>query len=211
MTSTHTSSVSEARIEFLCVQVEYIILRLVPDAARAIKKVGRPALETNILRSLQFRGIDGDERCRGLLRIEVDWAEHQRQSAACGWIDIDGHWVQDVSPQIRGEVDRFKWKMCDKRFASGPPCRWTRLLAGGWADGAFRERFLIAGLGRGSDTSFLSSNWRNSVFNTPSSMSMNRRRLPVSDGQGKRACGSRPRFPVICVKTKNSKEVQKWA
>ena len=43
MTTTNTSSVSEARIEFLCVQVEHIVLKLVPAAARAVEQVIRPA------------------------------------------------------------------------------------------------------------------------------------------------------------------------
>ena len=146
MISTNTSTVSAARVEMLCVQVEHIFLRLVPSAATVIEKVIRPALDANVLRSLRFLGIDRDGLCSGLLRVEVDWAEHKRQSAVCGWIDFDGHWVEDVSPQIRSVVDRFKRKMrtqehrirctmsldpsaegrvAGRRIPKAVPCRWA--------------------------------------------------------------------------------------
>src|SRR4051794_21688984 len=107
-TATGTKTITTTRTRMLEANVEVAIRRLMDDSDDLVQRIVEIGVRQKLIRSLTFRGLDKQRRCFAALTIEIDWDEHEQQSAMNGRLRVDGKAISRGAPELRSLLTVFE-------------------------------------------------------------------------------------------------------
>jgi hypothetical protein len=160
MTQTRTRTSTYARTELLRVNLELVIARLLENAAGLIERILRPALNQQVIRSLEFFGFDDEHRCHIRLQLNIDWAEHKMQLETSPQARLDSRWQRGQAPEVRVLLQEFEKVVEERglrvgavmRLVPGPKPDWLRGLvrpgrrSPDWVEPPHSTKYSVRGL-----------------------------------------------------------------